>query len=158
MAVISPGTPAPDFSLPQSGGGHFRLAETRGRWVVLYFYPKDMTPGCTTEACEFRDIHGELEALGAVVVGVSGDPLASHEKFREKHNLPFPLLADEDLAVAKLYGAFGEKSFMGRKTQGVLRTTYLIAPDGTVAQVWEKVKAAGHAAQVLEELRKRVGK
>jgi peroxiredoxin Q/BCP len=157
MPVIPPGTPAPDFSLPESSGGRFRLADAKGRWLVLYFYPKDMTPGCTTEACEFRDLHHELAALGAVVVGVSGDPVSRHEKFKEKYHLPFPLLADEDFAVAKMYGAYGEKSFMGRKMEGILRTTYLIAPDGTVAEVWEKVKAAGHAAQVLEALRRRIG-
>lgn len=155
MATLAVGSPAPDFSLPTSEGDKFQLAACRGRWVVLYFYPKDMTPGCTTEACEFRDLMGELSQLGAVVVGVSGDSLQSHGKFKEKHNLNFPLLADSDLAVAKAYGAYGEKNFMGRKSMGILRTTYLIAPDGRVARVWEKVKAAGHAAEVLAALREK---
>lgn len=154
MATLPVGSLAPDFSLPTSEGDTFQLASHRGRWVVLYFYPKDMTPGCTTEACEFRDQVGELSQLGAVVVGVSGDSLQSHRKFKEKHNLNFPLLADREVAVAKAYGAYGEKNVMGRKSMGILRTTYLIAPDGRVAQVWEKVKAAGHAAEVLAALRR----
>lgn len=153
MAALPLGSPAPDFSLPSSQGGGFQLSAHRGRWVVLYFYPKDMTPGCTTEACEFRDAHQELDALGAVVVGVSADPLSQHQKFIEKHSLNFPLLSDTDHAVAQAYGAFGEKTFMGKKSMGILRTTYLIDPEGKVAQVWEKVKAQGHAAQVVAALR-----
>ncbi len=112
-----------------------------------------MTPGCTTEACEFRDLSGELENLGAVVVGISADPISRHQKFAEKHGLNFPLLSDSELTVAKTYGAFGEKNFMGKKSMGILRTTYLIDPEGKVARVWEKVKAAGHAAEVVAALR-----
>ncbi|MCS7181505.1 MAG: thioredoxin-dependent thiol peroxidase [Thermoanaerobaculum sp.] len=156
MATLDVASPAPDFVLPSSEGGTFQLSQQRGRWVVLYFYPKDFTPGCTTEACEFRDLLGDLLALGAVVVGVSADSAARHQAFSEKHGLSFPLLSDEDGAVAKTYGAYGEKTFMGRKSVGVLRTTYLIDPEGRVARVWEKVKAAGHAAEVLEALRKLV--
>lgn len=153
MATLAAGSLAPDFSLPSSQGGSFQLSAQRGRWVVLYFYPKDMTPGCTTEACEFRDLASELQAMGAVVVGVSADSLDRHRAFTEKHGLNFPLLADTDHRVAKAYGAYGEKSFMGKKTLGILRTTYLIDPEGKVARVWEKVKAAGHAASVVATLR-----
>lgn len=153
MGALPVGSPAPDFSLPSSQGGEFRLAAYRRRWVVLYFYPKDMTPGCTTEACEFRDVSGELANLGAVVVGVSADPVSRHQKFAEKHGLHFPLLSDVEHAVARAYGAFGEKSFMGKKHMGMLRTTFLIDPEGKVARVWEKVKAQGHAAQVVAALR-----
>lgn len=156
MPTLAVGSSAPDFTLPSSQGGEFQLSAQRGRWVVLYFYPKDMTPGCTTEACEFRDATGELSAMGAVVVGVSGDSLERHRAFTEKHGLNFPLLADTDLAVAKAYGAYGEKQFMGKRSMGILRTTYLIDPEGNVARVWEKVKAAGHAAQVVDALRKLV--
>ncbi|MGC8916437.1 MAG: thioredoxin-dependent thiol peroxidase [Thermoanaerobaculum sp.] len=157
MAALAAGSPAPDFALPSSQGGTFRLSEQRGRWVVVYFYPRDMTPGCTTEACEFRDLTPEMEALGAVVVGVSADPLSRHGAFARKHNLNFPLLSDSDSAVAKAYGAYGEKSFMGRKSMGILRTTVLVDPEGRVARVWEKVKAQGHAAEVLSALRELSG-
>lgn len=158
MGALPVGSEAPDFTLPSSQGGEFRLAAFRGRWVVLYFYPKDMTPGCTTEACEFRDFSAELEDMGAVVVGVSADPISSHQKFTEKHALNFPLLCDSEHAVARAYGAFGEKNFAGKKRMGILRTTYLIDPEGKVARVWEKVKAQGHAAQVVAALRELLGK
>lgn len=151
--ALAVGFSAPDFSLPSSEGGEFHLAAHRGQWVVVYFYPKDMTPGCTTEACEFRDASGELAAMGAVVVGISADPLSRHQRFREKHGLNFPLLSDSDHTVAQAYGAFGEKSFMGKKRLGILRTTFLIDPEGKVARVWEKVKAQGHAAEVVAALR-----
>lgn len=153
MATLPVGSLAPDFVLPSSQGSDFQLSSARGQWVVLYFYPKDMTPGCTVEACEFRDLQRELQEAGALVVGISGDSLERHQKFIAAHGLTFPLLSDEDLAVAKTYGAFGEKTFMGRKTQGILRTTYLIDPQGKVARVWEKVKAQGHAAAVLAALK-----
>jgi peroxiredoxin Q/BCP len=120
--------------------------------VVLYFYPKDDTSGCTTQACEFRDSWSEVQARGAVVLGVSPDGIASHERFRDKFSLPFPLLADEDHAVAEAYGVWGEKSMYGRKYQGILRTTFIIDPAGRIAHVFEKVKPKGHAAEVLDAL------
>jgi len=125
------------------------LKDFKGKTVVLYFYPKDDTSGCTTEACGFRDSWRAVEAAGAVVLGVSPDGPASHQKFRKKYELPFPLLADEDHAVAEAYGAWGEKSMYGRKYFGVLRTTYVIDPAGRIARVFEKVKPRGHAAEVL---------
>jgi peroxiredoxin Q/BCP len=121
--------------------------------VVLYFYPKDDTPGCTKEACQFRDSWKDVEQAGAVVLGVSPDSVTSHEKFKQKYNLPFPLLADVDHQVATAYGAWGEKSRYGRTYQGILRTTFLINREGRVARVFENVKPEGHAAEVLAALR-----
>lgn len=146
------GDAAPEFTLPSDRGGDVSLASLRGRPVVLYFYPKDDTSGCTTQACEFRDSWAEVQARGAVVLGVSPDSVASHQKFRDKFSLPFPLLADEDHAVAEAYGVWGEKSMYGRKYQGILRTTFLIDPAGRIARVFEKVKPKGHAAEVLDAL------
>jgi peroxiredoxin Q/BCP len=146
------GDAAPEFTLPSDRGGDVALASLRGRPVVLYFYPKDDTSGCTTQACEFRDSWAEVQARGAVVLGVSPDSVASHQKFRDKFSLPFPLLADEDHAVAEAYGVWGEKSMYGRKYQGILRTTFLIDPAGRIARVFEKVKPKGHAAEVLDAL------
>lgn len=155
--IPQPGSPAPDFTLPAVGedsdGRTISLAALRGRPVVLYFYPKDDTSGCTTEACEFRDRWAQVERTGAVVLGVSPDGAASHAKFRNKYALPFPLLADEGHRVAEMYGVWGEKSMFGHKYFGVLRTTFLIGPDGRIARVWERVKPKGHAAQVLAALR-----
>jgi thioredoxin-dependent peroxiredoxin len=154
-AIPAAGDPAPDFTLPAHGaaGNEVSLAALRGRPVVLYFYPKDDTSGCTTEACEFRDRWSDVEATGAVVLGISPDPVKSHEKFRAKYDLPFPLLADEDHRVAEAYGVWGEKSMYGRKYMGVLRTTFVVAPDGRIARVFEKVKPEGHAAEVLAAVR-----
>ena len=146
------GDAAPEFTLPSDRGGDVSLESLRGRPVVLYFYPKDDTSGCTTQACEFRDSWAEVQARGAVVLGVSPDSVASHEKFRDKFSLPFPLLADEDHAVAEAYGVWGEKSMYGRKYQGILRTTFIIDPAGRIAHVFEKVKPRGHAAEVLDAL------
>jgi peroxiredoxin Q/BCP len=146
------GSAAPGFTLPSDRGEDVSLASLRGRPVVLYFYPKDDTSGCTTQACEFRDSWADVQARGAVVLGVSPDGVASHRKFRDKFSLPFPLLADEDHAVAEAYGVWGEKSMYGRKYQGVLRTTFIIDPAGRIAHVFEKVKPRGHAAEVLEAL------
>jgi peroxiredoxin Q/BCP len=153
-AIPRPGDPAPDFTLPASGfhDDEIALSALRGRPVVLYFYPKDDTSGCTTEACEFRDRWQDVKDAGAVVLGVSPDPVASHERFRDKYALPFPLLADTDHAVAEAYGVWGEKSMYGRKYMGVNRTTFLVAPDGRIACVFEKVKPKGHAAEVLQAL------
>lgn len=151
-AMPQAGDAAPQFSLPSDEGKKIALKELRGRPVVLYFYPKDDTSGCTTEACEFRDHWSDVEAAGAVVLGVSPDPVESHAKFRKKFDLPFPLLADTDHSVAEAYGVWGEKSMYGRKYEGVHRTTFLIGPDGRITHVFEKVKPAGHAAEVLAAL------
>jgi peroxiredoxin Q/BCP len=150
--TLTAGAKAPSFTLPADDGRRVALKEFKGRTVVLYFYPKDDTTGCTTEACGFRDSWRAVQAAGAVVLGVSPDGPASHQKFRKKYELPFTLLADEDHAVAEAYGAWGEKSMYGRKYFGVLRTTYIIDPAGKIARVFEKVKPRGHAAEVLAAL------
>ena len=146
------GAPAPQFELPSDEGGTVSLAGLRGKPVVLYFYPKDDTPGCTVQACEFRDHWRDVKERGAVVLGVSPDSVRSHGKFRKKFELPFALLADEDHAVAVAYGVWGQKTFFGRKYDGVHRTTFLIGPDGRIARVFRDVKPEGHAAEVLEAL------
>ena len=143
---------APDFELPADDGEPVRLSALRGRRVVLYFYPRADTPGCTTEACEFRDLHPQLSAEGAVVLGVSPDPVEAVRKFREKFDLPFHLLADADHAVAEAYGVWKEKSMYGKKYWGVERTTFLIDEQGRIARVHHKVKPEGHAREVLGEL------
>ena len=150
--MIAPGIAAPSFSLPSDQGHVVDLESLRGRMVVLYFYPKDDTPGCTTQACDFRDHWTDVQRRGAVVLGVSPDGPRSHAKFRKKYRLPFPLLADEDHAVAEAYGAWGEKSLFGHRYHGVLRTTFIIGPDGRIVRVFEKVKPKGHAAEVLAAL------
>ena len=150
--MLKPGDKAPLFTLPSDGGGEVSLARLRGRSVVLYFYPKDDTSGCTTESCELRDSWKAVQAAGATILGVSPDGVASHDKFKAKFRLPFPLLADEDHAVAAAYGAWGEKSMYGRKYQGILRTTFIIDGKGKIVTVFERVKPKGHAAQVLEAL------
>jgi peroxiredoxin Q/BCP len=150
MAMIEEGKRAPDFALPSSEGGEVRLTDLRGKTVVLYFYPKDDTPGCTREACAFRDNQAALEKKGVVVLGVSGDSLASHEKFKTKYKLNFPLLSDPDKAVAKKYGAWGEKVLYGKKTVGMIRSTFVIDADGVVRKVFPRVKVDGHSEQVLE--------
>jgi peroxiredoxin Q/BCP len=147
-----PGRRAPDFRLPADDGRVVSLKELRGRPVVLYFYPKDDTPGCTTQACEFRDRWADVQRAGAVVLGVSPDPVRSHAKFRSKYELPFPLLADTDHVVARKYGVWGEKTLFGRKYLGVHRTTFLIDREGRIVRVFEKVKPEGHAAEVLAAL------
>jgi len=149
---IAAGFPAPDFSLPDENGTIRSLSEFKGRTVVLYFYPKDDTPGCTTEACEFRDAYAEYEKAGVIILGVSPDAPKSHVKFKSKYNLPFPLLADVDHAVCSAYGVWGRKKYMGREYDGVFRTTFLVGPDGTIRKVFEGVKPAGHAAEVLSAL------
>jgi thioredoxin-dependent peroxiredoxin len=150
--MLKEGAKAPAFSLPSDDGGTVALEDLKGKKVVLYFYPKDDTSGCTAEACEFRDSWAAVKKKGAVVLGVSPDGVKSHGKFREKYDLPFPLLADEDHAVAEAYGAWGEKSMYGRKYFGILRTTFVIDEAGRVAKVFEKVKPKGHAAEVLAAL------
>ncbi len=151
--MLKAGSRAPAFSLPSDAGGRVALKDFKGKPVVLYFYPKDDTSGCTTEACEFRDNWKAVRATGAVVLGVSPDGVASHVKFRAKFKLPFPLLADADHAVAEAYGAWGEKSMYGRTYQGILRSTFIIGKDGRIVTVFEKVKPKGHAAEVLASLR-----
>jgi peroxiredoxin Q/BCP len=152
--MIAPGTLAPDFELATDTGEPLRLSLLRGRPVVLYFYPKDDTPGCTTQACGLRDEFPRFEAAGAVVLGVSPDTVESHRKFRAKFNLPFQLLADTEHAVAEQYGVWKEKSMYGRTYWGVERTTYVVDRDGTVAFVFERVKPATHAADVAAALAK----
>jgi len=143
------GEPAPDFALPTDGGGHARLAELKGRPVVLYFYPKDDTSGCTAEAIAFSGLKGAFGAAGAVVIGVSPDGAASHDKFKQKHALTVALVADPERAAIGAYGVWKEKSMYGRKYFGVERTTYLIDRTGRIARIWRKVKVPGHAEEVL---------
>jgi peroxiredoxin Q/BCP len=152
MAMIEEGRKAPDFKLPSSEGGEVSLKALRGKPVVLYFYPKDDTPGCTKEACGFRDTQASLRKRGAIVLGVSGDSLASHEKFKAKHKLNFPLLADTDKAVARKYGAWGEKVLYGKTVTGMIRSTFVIDGEGIVRKVFPRVRVDGHAEQVLEAL------
>ena len=147
------GKPAPAFDLPTDGGGTLSLKSLKGRKVVLYFYPKDDTSGCTREAIDFNGLREDFEKAGAVVVGVSPDSPTSHDKFKKKHALDFPLVADEDKAMLEAYGVWVEKSMYGRKYMGVERTTLLIDADGKVAQVWSKVKVPGHAQDVLTAAR-----
>lgn len=150
--MIQEGDPAPDFTLPSDDGSAVSLADLKGKRVVLYFYPKDDTSGCTVEACEFRDTLPRIEEAGAVVLGVSPDPVRSHRRFRDKYDLTFPLLADEDHAVAEAYGVWVEKSMYGRTYWGIERTTFLIDESGVVAKVWRKVKPRGHAEAVAGAL------
>ncbi len=149
---LKEGDPAPDFTVLTNGGGQVSLADFRGKNVILYFYPRDNTPGCTTEACGFRDQFAAFKKKGAVVLGVSTDPVKSHDKFVEKFTLPFTLLADEDKKIVQAYGVWGEKSFMGRKFMGTNRVTFLIGPDGNIKKIWPTVKPAEHPAEVLAAL------
>jgi peroxiredoxin Q/BCP len=151
---LEPGTKAPAFNLKSDSGKSVKLGDFKGQPVVLYFYPKDDTPGCTREACAFRDLKKEMEKAGAVVLGVSPDSVESHGKFRDKFKLNFPLLADEGHALADQYGAWREKNMYGKKSMGIQRSTYLIGPDGKIARVWKKVSVDGHDAAVLEAVKK----
>jgi peroxiredoxin Q/BCP len=146
------GDPAPEFALPDAEGVIHRLADQRGRWTIVYFYPKDDTPGCTVEACAFRDANADLVAAGAVVWGISPDDAASHGRFRQKFQLTFPLLSDEDHATAEAYGAWVEKTNYGKTYMGIQRSTFLIGPDGRVARAWHRVKPEGHAGEVAAAL------
>ncbi|HUJ54932.1 MAG TPA: thioredoxin-dependent thiol peroxidase [Gaiellaceae bacterium] len=150
--MVDEGKPAPDFTLESDAGESVSLSDFRGKPVVLYFYPKDDTPGCTTQACGIRDAYAEFERAGAVVLGVSPDSVARHVKFREKYGLPFTLLADTEHEVAERYGVWGEKKYMGRTYMGVDRSTFVIAPDGGVTKVMRGVKPATHADDVLAAL------
>ena len=146
------GKKAPDFTLPADDGAKVKLSQLRGAPVVLYFYPRDDTPGCTREACAYRDRKGELSKLGATVLGVSTDTVESHVKFRDKHGLNFPLLADTQHKVAEKYGAWREKTRFGKKSMGIQRSTFLIDAEGVVRKVWKSVKVDGHDEQVLAAL------
>jgi peroxiredoxin Q/BCP len=153
MRMLKPGDKAPSFKLASTGGGEVSSSDLKGRKFVLYFYPKDDTPGCTREACDFRDNLARLRREGVAVLGVSKDSIASHGKFRSKYQLPFDLLSDEDNAVARAYGAYGEKTMYGKKVLGTIRSTYLIDENGRVDAVWSPVKVDGHVERVLDHLR-----
>lgn len=151
--TLQEGDVAPGFTAPASGGGAVSLSDLKGKHVVLYFYPRDDTPGCTKEACGFRDAYEQFQKAGAVVLGISVDPVKSHDKFITKFKLPFTLLADEDKAIVQKYGVWGRKSFMGRKYMGVFRVTFLIGPGGRIRKIWPNVKPEQHAGEVLAALR-----
>jgi len=150
---LESGIPAPEISLPDENGTIRNLSDFRGRAVVLYFYPKDDTPGCTTEACNFRDDYSDYVNADVVILGVSPDKTKSHVRFKEKYTLPFPLLADEDHKVCQQYGVWGPKKFMGREYEGVFRTTFLIDRNGKIARVFENVKPADHSSEVLAAIK-----
>lgn len=150
--MVQEGTAAPDFTLPSDDGSELSLRAFRGQRVILYFYPKDDTPGCTTQACDLRDNYEAIQAQGGVVLGVSPDSPASHVKFKEKYGLTFPLLSDEDHRVAEVYGVWKEKSMYGKKFWGIERSTFVIDEEGVVIEAWRKVKPKGHAQRVGEAL------
>jgi thioredoxin-dependent peroxiredoxin len=149
---LKEGDVAPSFTATTNGGGKVSLSDFKGKKVILYFYPRDDTPGCTKEACAFRDKFTEFMKKGAVVLGVSTDTAKSHDKFAEKYKLPFTLLSDEDKNIVQAYGVWGEKSFMGRKYKGTHRVTFLIGPDGRIKKIWPAVKPAEHAREILTAL------
>jgi peroxiredoxin Q/BCP len=153
MSMPQAGDLAPEVALPDEHGTIHRLSGRTGAWTVVYFYPKDDTPGCTTEACGFRDLHGELDGLDAQVWGISPDGAGEHAAFRAKYGLPFTLLSDVDHAVAEAWGAWGEKTNYGKTYQGIIRSSFLVGADGRIARAWPKVKVEGHADQVLAALR-----
>lgn len=150
---IEPGDKAPAFTLSDEEGKRVQLSQFKGKPVVLYFYPRDNTPGCTKEACAFRDRYDELKQLDVELLGVSTDTADSHVKFRDKYELPFPLLVDEDHAVSEKYGAWREKNMYGKKSMGIQRSTYLIDADGKVAKLWKRVKVDGHDQQVIDAVK-----
>ena len=149
---LAPGDTAPDFSLPDADGAQVSLSALRGQRVIVYFYPAAMTPGCTKEACDFRDNLGALAGAGLTVLGISPDPPAKLAKFRDREKLTFPLLADPDLAVHKAYGAYGEKTMYGRKRVGVIRSTFVVGADGRIERAFYNVKATGHVERLRKEL------
>lgn len=153
MTIIKEGMPAPHFSLPDETGAIRNLSDFAGQTIVLYFYPKDDTPGCTTEACNFRDDYSAYEQAGVTILGVSPDSPKSHAKFRAKFNLPFSLLADEQHKLCEQFGVWGPKKFMGREYMGVARATFVIGPDAVIKKVFENVKPADHSAEVLAAVR-----
>jgi len=150
---LEPGDKAPAFTLPTDGGGKIKLADLKGKTVVLYFYPKDDTSGCTAEACSFRDNMGRLTKAGAVVIGVSRDSVAKHDKFKAKYDLNFTLASDEDGKVCEAYGTWIEKSMYGRKYMGIDRATFLIDSKGVIRKIWRKVKVPGHVEEVLQAVK-----
>jgi peroxiredoxin Q/BCP len=150
--MVEKGSKAPDFTLSADDGSQVSLKDFRGQKVLIYFYPKDDTPGCTTQACDLRDRMPELKAEGAVVLGISPDSVKSHQKFKQKYGLNFPLLADEDHKVAEKYGAWGEKTLYGIKSTGIIRSSFLIDEEGRIAEEWRKVKAKEHADWLMEKL------
>jgi peroxiredoxin Q/BCP len=153
MSQLKPGDRAPDFTLPADGGGTLSLKQLRGKTVILYFYPKDDTPGCTTEACGFRDSLPDFAKASATVIGLSRDSAGSHDKFKRKHGLTFPLAADFDGTVCEGYGTWVEKNMHGRKYMGIERATFLIDGKGVIRQIWRKVKVPGHVDEVLAAAR-----
>lgn len=153
MAEVEVGKPVPDFTLPASNGKEVSLSDYRGQKVVLYFYPKDMTPGCTTESCDFRDYNSEFEKRNTEVLGISADDLQSHEKFIQKHQLPFLLLSDEEHKVCEMFGVWKPKKMFGKEFLGIERSTFVIDEDGRLAKEWRKVKVNGHVEEVLEFIR-----
>jgi peroxiredoxin Q/BCP len=150
--MLTVGMSAPDFEAQDDAGNPFRLSQLRGRWVVLYFYPKDNTPGCTREACSFRDSFAAFARSGAVVVGVSPDSVRSHQRFKERYGLPFTLVSDPGGRIAQLYGVWQERQLYGRRFLGVVRTTFLIDPEGVIRAVFPSVRVEGHAEEVLQRL------
>ena len=152
MSIPQPGDQAPEVALPDETGTTHRLSDRRGSWTVVYFYPKDDTPGCTTEACAFRDLHSDFTGADAEIWGISPDGSGAHAAFRAKYGLPFTLLSDEEHAVAEAYGAWREKTNYGKTYMGIGRSSFLVGPDGTVVRTWANVKAEGHAEQVREAL------
>ncbi len=153
MSAVAVGKKIPAFTLPATGGDELGLAAFRGKNLVIYFYPKDNTPGCTTEGQEFSDLHPQFEALNTAVVGVSRDSLRAHENFKAKHGFPFALLSDPEESLCRLFGVIKEKNMYGKKVLGIERSTFLIDADGVLRAEWRKVKAAGHAAEVLAAVR-----
>ncbi len=153
MTTLTEGSKAPDFTLPTDNGGTFSLSDHKGKNVLVYFYPKDDTPGCTSQACAFRDNLPDFDTLDCVIVGISRDSIAKHDKFKTKHSLNFPLAADEDGAVCEAYGVWVEKSMYGKKYMGIQRATFLIDGTGTILKIWPKVKVNGHAEDVLNSLK-----
>lgn len=153
MSDLQVGSPAPDFDLPRDGGGNVSISALKGKPVVVYFYPKDDTSGCTTEALDFTSLAPEFEKLGATVIGISPDSVSKHEKFIKKHSLGIALAADEEQVAANAYGVWKEKSMYGKTYMGIERSTFLIDGDGKIARIWAKVKVAGHAQEVLEAVK-----
>ena len=151
------GDPAPDFNLPDQNGDSHSLSDFSGKWLAIFFYPKDDTPGCTKEACNFRDHHSDIQALGAEVVGVSIDPVAKHKKFEKKYELNFTLLADENKDMVEAYDVWGLKKFMGKEYMGTSRMSFIVNPEGKIAMIYEKVKAAKHGTEVLNDLKELIG-
>ena len=150
--MLAAGDPAPDFSAETDGGGQIQLSDLRGQRVVLYFYPRDSTPGCTFEACAFRDAHEEFCAKNCVIIGVSADSIKSHERFSARHHLPFRLVSDPDHTISESYGAWRQKTLFGRKYMGIVRSTFVIGADGRIEASYDQVKVVGHVGEVLASL------